>query len=268
MEYFFWIALGLMLGFLVFAIIRFSFLVPATKGLPILMYHRFDPNVNDGLTVSVAKFEEHLNYLKENNYQPIDFQTLINFQNHKQKLPTNPILLTFDDGYVNNLIYAYPLLQKYGFKATIFLPSHYLGGSNLWGDGKDEILNYDQLELMDKNVIEYALHSHTHLDFKRAESQAIENEIVKNISTLNQHQIPFQKVLAYPYGSIPKNPTIKAQMLETFKKNGLEMALRIGNKVNRLPIRDLYTIKRIDIRGTDSFWEFKTKVRKGRVKLF
>jgi len=57
-------------------------------------------------------------------------------------------------------------------------------------------------------------------------------------------------------------------MREFFRRNRIDFAARIGSRINALPPADVYELKRTAVRGTDSFWEFKTKLRKGRVKLF
>jgi hypothetical protein len=87
--------------------------------------------------------------------------------------------------------------------------------------------------------------------------------------TLEFYGIPYVKALAYPYGGYPKrDPELKAQMISLFQKTGLDFALRIGNRINPWPIRLPYEINRIDIKGTDSFFTFRTKLTKGRAKLF
>ena len=57
-------------------------------------------------------------------------------------------------------------------------------------------------------------------------------------------------------------------MKEIFREKKLDFAVRIGNRINRFPFKDPYELNRIDIRGTDNFFAFKTKIRKGRMKLF
>jgi hypothetical protein len=57
-------------------------------------------------------------------------------------------------------------------------------------------------------------------------------------------------------------------MNEIFRNAHIQFALRIGNRVNHWPPKDPYTLKRIDIKGTDNFYTFKTKLSKGRRKIF
>lgn len=91
--------------------------------LPILMYHDIlkNPAKQQPYVISPAKLEQDLIYLKENGYQTVVVEDLVAFVEHNVPLPEKPILITFDDGYFNNVYYAEPLLQKYEMRAVIFV---------------------------------------------------------------------------------------------------------------------------------------------------
>ena len=252
---------------LVYFIIRYSFLIPETQGIPVLMYHKIDSQIQDMLTVSVEQFENHLKYLQEFNYQSITTEELTNFLENKTTLPQNLVLITFDDGYVSNLELAYPLLQKYKMKATIFLPTAYLGGISSWYEGGADLMNYAQLKSMDSGVIEFGLHSHKHPNFKHLELAQMREELLTNQQILTQNGINYTPTFAYPYGGRPKKKEALKAMKTMFAEIGIKAAFRIGNKVNSFKPKDFFELKRIDIQGNDSFWAFKTKLKKGRVKL-
>lgn len=94
-----------------------------TRGveLPIVMYHSMlkDTKLQGQFVIDPAKFEEDLKYLKDNGYTTITASDLIDYVYNNKELPKKPIMLTFDDGYYNNYLYAYPLLKKYKCKAVI-----------------------------------------------------------------------------------------------------------------------------------------------------
>lgn len=94
-----------------------------TRGveLPIVMYHSMlkDTKLQGQFVIDPAKFEEDLKYLKDNGYTTITTSDLIDYVYNNKELPKKPIMLTFDDGYYNNYLYAYPLLKKYKCKAVI-----------------------------------------------------------------------------------------------------------------------------------------------------
>lgn len=89
--------------------------------VPIIMYHGLINNYsgNNKSFISTKTFEKDLQYLKENSYTPIFMKDLIAYVDNGAPLPEKPIVLTFDDGYYNNYLYAYPLLRQYDMKAVI-----------------------------------------------------------------------------------------------------------------------------------------------------
>ena len=92
----------------------------------VLNYHKID-RMNISLSVLPEDFEAQMRYLSENNYHTITPDELYESLSGNLELPENPVLITFDDGYADNYRNAYPILKKYGFKATIFVISSFLG---------------------------------------------------------------------------------------------------------------------------------------------
>ncbi len=89
--------------------------------LPIVMYHAFlkDASRHGKFIISPEQFEEDIKYIKDKGYSPIHIKELITYVNGEGNLPEKPILITIDDGYYNNYIYAFPILKQYGMKAVI-----------------------------------------------------------------------------------------------------------------------------------------------------
>jgi peptidoglycan/xylan/chitin deacetylase (PgdA/CDA1 family) len=88
--------------------------------LPIIMYHAIHKtNADTGAyIVSADTLESDLRYLKENGYTSVLMSDLVDYINEGKELPQKPVMLTFDDGQCNNMVYAVPLLEKYGMKAV------------------------------------------------------------------------------------------------------------------------------------------------------
>jgi len=250
--------------------IQFSFLIPRKKGLPVLMYHKILQAHPDGLTVTADQFDHQLMYLKEKGYQTIHFKALKNLIRDGAPLPKKTIILTFDDAYLNFFEQALPLLNKYNFTATVFVPVAFMGKTNIWDQGSDLLMTADKLkQLAMQHGIEIALHSFLHKNYGDLAISDMEEDLNNCRQTLEFYGVPYSKVLAYPYGGYPKrDPELKGQMISLFKQFGLDFALRIGNQINPWPIYQPFEIKRIDIKGTDSFFIFRTKLTKGRAKLF
>ena len=88
--------------------------------VPILMYHHLSEDVTNSEMVSPEQFEAQIRALTEAGYTSISFDELQAYVLRGEPLPEKPVVITFDDGYRSNYTLAYPILQKYGMKATIF----------------------------------------------------------------------------------------------------------------------------------------------------
>jgi peptidoglycan/xylan/chitin deacetylase (PgdA/CDA1 family) len=248
---------------------RYNWFAPPVPGLPILMYHQVHPTRADLLTVTVAQLEQQFAFLQQAGYQPISFQELLaHLDGSGPGLPPCPVLLTFDDGYQNNADYLFPLLEKYNFKATIFLPTQYLGGRNDWDGGTEALMSVATLRAAPPARVEFGWHSHQHQNYRHLPLAQALADLHQCQAALAQAGLPAVPVLAYPYGGYPKKPADYPPWAAALAPTGLRLALRIGNRVAQLPPAQPFALPRIDIRGTDSFWAFKTKLRKGRVKMF
>jgi peptidoglycan/xylan/chitin deacetylase (PgdA/CDA1 family) len=143
-----------------------------TKRLPILMYHRIAPDSSSHLAnyrVTPAAFGDQLRYLSDAGYYSLTLDEWYAAREAKRLLPGKPIILTFDDGYQDFIEFAWPLLEQYGFSATIFLVSNQVGKTNCWDAYYGEALPLmdwpDILRLQDEGIA-FGSHtaSHPHLD--------------------------------------------------------------------------------------------------------
>ena len=91
------------------------------------MYHKIsDDAPPDYLTVNPSLFEKQMLYIIKSGYTTIFVSDLIEHVVNGKALPRKPILLTFDDGYRNNLTKLYSLIRKYELKANIFLVAGFI----------------------------------------------------------------------------------------------------------------------------------------------
>jgi len=99
--------------------------VKQLPNVPVIMYHSVvDANDNrlfPQLSCPVAVFESHLQALRQAKFHTISLQTLYEYMAYGRAVPERSVVLTFDDGYLDNWVFAYPLLKKYGFQGTIFV---------------------------------------------------------------------------------------------------------------------------------------------------
>lgn len=234
------------------------------SSLRILMYHKVSNSETDFLTVNVLQLKQQLIWLKE-HYQIIKLSDLYQHITSKKALPPKALLITFDDGYKNNFELAYPIFKELNLPFCIFLVANFINHSVDYDNQIQDFLNINNLEEM-SDLAEYGLHSLNHLNINDINKDELEIEI-KNchykISSFTDKLVP---IWAYTYGAYPKKDQIKLQnLINIFNENKIVAAMRIGNRINSLPIKSPYEIQRIDIRGEFSFGKFKRKVMFGKI---
>jgi len=252
-----WLYILLALGMFVTVYFRlYLFAIPKNR-LTILMYHQIEKDSAEELTISPENLEKQFSYLNQNHFNSIFFSEI-------HKTYRKKIIITFDDGYENNAQYLPLLLEKYNLKATIFIPTKFIQE----GYKSYKMMNFEDIRNLDRKIIEIALHSHCHDNFKNSTLDFIHNDLKENMNILDKERIIYSKVLAYPYGGYPKNDKKKAALFMLLKNLGIEFAVRIGNKINYFPTKEPYELCRIDIKGNESLLKFKLKLIFGRLKLF
>jgi len=151
---------------------RWNWWRPAvTGGMPTLMYHKigdYPPGSElKKLWVATADFRRQLQYLKDHGYTSINFVDWRDAEKSVKPLPAKPVLITFDDGYMNNYELAYPLLREFGMKGCVFLVYEMMDQHNAWHDPASEpwlkMLTWAQIkEMQDSGVIEFGSHTMKH----------------------------------------------------------------------------------------------------------
>lgn len=90
--------------------------------LRVLMYHKVNDKAHNSISVPPALFEEHMSALGSLGYAVVSLDEVIAHYIAGAPLPRNPVLVTFDDGYADNLLHALPILERLGYPATVFVP--------------------------------------------------------------------------------------------------------------------------------------------------
>jgi len=124
-----------MAGVVIDAVRRHVLRRPLAGEAVVLLYHRVTPGqpAEGGMSVSPAAFDEHLSALRA-RFRPLHLAELVQALTDRV-LPRRSVVITFDDGYVDNLTEAKPLLERHGVPATVFVVSGYVGsGQRFWMD--------------------------------------------------------------------------------------------------------------------------------------
>ncbi|HXY86506.1 MAG TPA: polysaccharide deacetylase family protein [Gaiellaceae bacterium] len=96
------------------------------RSLRVLMYHKVNDLPANPLSMPVSVFDEQMDQLRTLGYSVVDLQAVLDYYVDGKELPPRAVLITFDDGYHDNLDNAARVLQKYGYPAVLFVPIGYL----------------------------------------------------------------------------------------------------------------------------------------------
>ncbi len=169
--------------------------------IPILCYHRFGNSCGSPLCVPAGIFERQMKYLKDNGYRVITPEQLLEFMEFRQQLPKKAVMITIDDGYRSVYNIAYPILKKYGFTATLFIYTDYVGVSS-------KAITWDQLREIKANGFTIGSHTMHHSDLSKQGDNESNEAYIQRLRTelLNSKRIIDKKLnqdtffFAYPFG--------------------------------------------------------------------
>ena len=173
------------------------------RGVPILVYHRFGPQVADSMTVADAVFESHLKYLQDNGYRFVFLRELMEQFLMKGVLPNSRMVaITADDGHISIYTHALPLLKKYRVPTTLFIYPSAISNASY-------AMTWDQLrQLKTTGLFDFESHTYWHPNFKKdrgrlqpAEFQkSVEMQLKKSKEVLEKHLNQKVNMLAWPFG--------------------------------------------------------------------
>lgn len=225
--------------------------------LPVLMYHgiRNDTSAQNKYVISPDEFEADLKYLKENGYETIVVADLLNYFENGNPLPNKPIILTFDDGCLNNYTYAYPLLKKYNAKIILSPIGRYVDEYTESGDKNPAYAQADWntlRKMSESGLVELQNHTYDmHASSGRIGASQKSGESDEDYKTaLTADLTKFNKrmkeelnitptAFVYPYGAVSKTSP------DIVKELGFKASFDCANKINIIKNEDdLYGLHR------------------------
>lgn len=193
----------------------------------ILIYHSVRPyypgitNFVKEYTVPPNVFDDQLKYLRENGFNPITPDMLSTYWTKGTPLPAKPFMITLDDGWENQYVYAYPILKKYGYPGVFYV---YPGAVD-----KRHFLTWTEIKKMYGDNMIIADHSFSHPELpKIKDSTILKKEIAGSKDVLEKKLGISIKDFAYPFGEY------NDQDIQVVKDSGYRMArtVRSGFKAD------------------------------------
>jgi peptidoglycan/xylan/chitin deacetylase (PgdA/CDA1 family) len=172
--------------------------------IPILTYHSIDES-GSVVSTSPERFQRQMRQLHESSCQVLPLREIATALRENRELPANVLALTFDDGFESVYSHAFPLLQEFGFPATVFLVTGYCGSQSVWNRrtpkiGPAPLATWDQIAEMSNWGIEIGSHSVTHPDLTRVRPSKAEREIRSSRRMIEDRLSKPVTAFAYPFG--------------------------------------------------------------------
>lgn len=227
--------------------------VSGYQTVPILCYHRFGAR-STKLNVTPAAFEQQMDYLARNGYTVLTMQRLARFLEGKEALPAKSVVITIDDGYRSTYEIAFPILRKYGFPATVFLYTDFVGAS--------DALTWAQMkEMQASGLVAIQPHSKSHANLTLrlpGETDAryrerIRREVDAPVNVIKERLAVASFTFAYPYGDVNE------YVVDLLTKDGVAHGVTVtpgGNPFYAYP----YMLRRSMVFGDQDLETFKSKL--------
>lgn len=234
-----------------------------TDELPILMYHKVSPysaHGGPGLRVTPEAFRRQMKYLYKRGYNTVSLNQLTDYWQGKETLPSQPIVITFDDGYEDNYLFAFPVLQKYNYSATIFLVYNNIGEYNSWDDNKNvahniKLLSWEQIHVMKDRGISFESHTLTHPDLTAITPAEARWEIAESKQKLEERLGRQVNYIAYPYGR--RNSAVDEAVRLTGYRGAVTTVVGKNNSGS-----DPVQLKRLRVNGYTTMKDFERMLEK------
>jgi peptidoglycan/xylan/chitin deacetylase (PgdA/CDA1 family) len=169
--------------------------------VPVLVYHNISATEKGRLSIAVRNFEAQMRQLQDEGFQTVSLAEFLGFTAGRRQLPRKSVLLTFDDGYKSFVQYARSTLKDYGFGATLFVYSDFIGA----GSG----LSWQDLRALSEQGYDVQAHSKSHANLRRKEGESeaayakrIEAELGYPLTLFKKYLGRSSESLAYPYGEV------------------------------------------------------------------
>lgn len=174
--------------------------------VPILMYHSVNTTVSGSFgayTVTPTRLAEHLDALREAGWQSVTVTEAAQGLTQPESAPKRMVALTFDDGFADFASDALPALHARQARATLYVPTAYVGQTARWLDEADanrRMLSWAALADVRSSGVEIGSHGHTHSPLDVARHTAIVEDLTRSRGLLEDHLSVSVSSLAYPYG--------------------------------------------------------------------
>ncbi len=229
----------------------------------ILMYHMISEprTLADTRQACPTKlFEKHLKLLLKMGYIPISIDQVGKYYAENIPLPDKAVLITLDDGFEDNYLNAFHILQLYNVPAIIYLATGFIGQTNKWMPAptysQRKMLSWTQIQEMSSCGIQFGSHTVSHPQLTQLDDGSVSEELIQSKQIIEDRLGLECMHFAYPYGLLTE------KTCDLVQKAGYKTACSTGSGFNNAG-SDLLMLRRIDVYGDDTLWKLQQKVTFG-----
>ena len=229
-----------------------------TRGVPVLMYHAFGQrDEGDRYVISRRALSRQLRLLSLLGYRGVEFAELARCLREGRLPPQRAVAVTIDDGYLDNLEVAEPVLRRHGFPATVFLVSGKLGGVNDWtAEGalaSRPLLSVSQARKLREHGIAIGAHTRTHPALPEEGDDAVREQVEGSRQDLERELGGEISTFAYPFGRFDE------RAVSAVAAGGFAGACTVEPRLVSL-LDDPLRVPRIEVRAGESLPRFLLNV--------
>jgi peptidoglycan/xylan/chitin deacetylase (PgdA/CDA1 family) len=232
------------------------------NGAPVLMYHSISDDTEDvhpyyQTTTSPQVFAEHMRFLSENRYSVISLGELVSAMRQGRSL-SDCVVITFDDGFRDFYRHAFPVLQRYGFSATMFLPTDYIGETERLFQRR-ACMTWSEVRELHRAGMRFGSHTVTHPQLRSTTSKEREHELRHSKRVIEDRLGTSVESFSYPFAFPEQSRDFTQELRAELEKCGYRNG--VSTVIGRATAdHDQLFLKRLPVNSHDDILLFKAKL--------
>lgn len=176
------------------------------KAIQVLCYHDITPNPVNRFGRTPTQLAKDFEMLTNNGVQVVPLESVVQYLQSSKKLPKNWLVITFDDASKGQFDFARPLLKRYAFPATFFVPTKSVEDKTPVSSDYSGVMSWQELLTLKEEGFSLESHGHTHHSFARLTTPQLENDISTSLDILRDKLEITSQNLGLPFGEyLPRN---------------------------------------------------------------
>jgi peptidoglycan/xylan/chitin deacetylase (PgdA/CDA1 family) len=234
--------------------------------IPVLMYHSVTVHSESGpkyyrTTTSPTRFAEHMRFLYEHGYTAVELDNVVRSLEGQSEGVAKLVAITFDDGFANFYTNAFPILQRYGLSASMFLPTLYISASPRRFKNT-QCMTWDQVYELSKSGISFGSHTVNHPQLHVLKASDRLRELRESKDSIEQRLGTAVQTFSYPYAFPEQDRAFRRKLAEELAESGYSTG--VSTIVGRAASSDSrFFLKRLPINDSDDQKLFRAKLEGG-----